>query len=100
MNLTNEKEKIKEWAEQNKIDNTEWNVFPGKENTYWKQREKTIGIEEYGFSNIKEVKEKLFEQWEGEEIFKEIEQVLSVTALKAKERENVEAEIPFYVYVF
>lgn len=100
MNLTSEKEKIQEWAEQNRIINNEWSVFPGAEVSYWKQREKATGIVEYDFSNIREVKEKLHKQWEEEEVFGEIEQVLSITALKAKEKEEVAAEIPVFVYVF
>lgn len=100
MNLTNEKEKIQEWAEQNRIIKNEWSVFQGVEASYWKRREKTVGIEEYDFSSIKDVKEKLHKQWEEEEIFGEIEQVLAVTALKAKEKEEVAAEIPIFVYVF
>ena len=100
MNLTNEKEKIKQWVEQNKIDNGEWKTFPGEENTYWKQRKTTAGIEEYDFSTIRDVKEKLHNQWKEEEMFQEIEQVLSVAALKVKEKEETEAELPVYVYVF
>lgn len=100
MNLIKEKDKIKEWAKEKAVINQEWKFSSNNEESCWKLRKETTGIEEYDFSTLIELKEKLHEQWKGEEIFNDIEQTLAIAAIRACEIETGAGEIPTYVYVF
>ena len=102
MNLTREKEILKNWlAEQEEYIDSRFSMT--NEESYWRQREKSSGVEEYHFETLGELKQQLGFLWEDEPEFKNIELPIAVATFKAKDERKVEEEvvdIPEFVYAF
>lgn len=101
MSLIKEKEILKEWAKKYSKDAQNWDKCK-KDNSYWKVRTKTEGIEEYDFSTLSEIQSYLDNLWKDKEYFKEIEKALAIGVLRSSKETKEEAikAIPDFVYIF
>ena len=101
MNLIKEKKIIREWLSKQSIDEKEWNLFFKDTDSYWLKRDNTNEIDVFDISNLQEIREELRSLWEKEEIFEDIEKVLSVAILKSCQDEIEEkVDLLDWVYIF